>query len=200
MLSAISFVTLMGISASTPAMVETSSVQIQNHNDDAGESLVLVKKKKKEEISFIDKYFPFMPSVVLDQEPLEKEIQENFWLLYILYGILAPIGSPVYVHQLVLSDVKVHEDHQSEAIVGWLLHEIGYLGYFTFYWPGLIWTIANGLYFTPIFGIHTLDRNIKKKKGKKPAKWSQNNGVKDLDALPGMPVVSAQGSQQQFAF
>jgi hypothetical protein len=200
MLSAISFVTLMGLSATTPSMVETQSFQMQNHNHDAGDSLVLVKKKKKEELNFIDKYFPFMPSVVLDQEPLEKEIQENFWLLYVLYGILAPIGSPVYVHQLVLSDVKVHKDHQSEAIVGWLLHEIGYLGYITFYWPGLIWTFANGLYFTPIFAIHCLDRNIKKKKGKKPAKWSQNKSVTDLDALPGMPKVVALGHKETFAY
>jgi len=66
MLSAISFVTLMGLSATTPSMVETQSFQMQNHHHDALDSLVLAKKKKKEELSFIDKYFPFMPSVVLD--------------------------------------------------------------------------------------------------------------------------------------
>jgi len=108
------------------------------------------------------------------------------------------------VHQLVLSDVKVHEDHQSEAIVGWLLHQIGYVGFVTLYWPGFIWTIVNGLYLTPIFAIHCLDRNLKKKKGKRPAKWSQKGNdtksVANLGALPGMPKVSVLAYEKTFAY
>lgn len=133
-----------------------------------------------EEIGFVDLYFPFMPDPIMDQAPLEPEVQENFWLLYIVYAVGGGVASPVWAHMIFLGDVDVGEDHLMEALIGWLIH----VPLFLIMWiPILGWiaALANIWYLIPLQGVNTLDRNIKKVRGKPPAKWAASNALPEAE-------------------
>lgn len=143
--------------------------------DEAGDALV-VTPVADEEVGFIDMYFPFMPNPIMDQTPLEPEVQENFWLLYIVYAVGSFLASPVWVHMIFMGDVDVGEDHMMEALIGWLIH----VPLFLIMWiPILGWiaALANIWYLIPLLGVNTLDRNVKKVRGKPPAKWPESNNA-----------------------
>ncbi len=162
MITAIALGTMLSVSASTSADAQTITV------NSAPTKAPVVTQVADEELGFIDIWFPFMPDPLLDQTPLEPEVQENFWLLAIVSGF-GPFGT-FWAPMVFLDGVELHEDFTIEALIGWAIHVPFY------YFFGL------GIYLNIIHGINTIDRNIKKARGKPPAKWSQNN----IDALPGM--------------
>lgn len=168
MITAIALSTILSVGAATDANANTISA---TSNVVKAPVATLVQE---EEIGFVEKWFPFMPDPLTDQSPLEPEVQENFWLLAIISGCL-PWGS-FWAPMVFLDGVELHEDFTMEALIGWTIH-------IPFYWFFYI----PGIYLNMIHGIQTIDRNIKKTRGKPRAQWSKN----DITALPGMEVAAA---------
>jgi hypothetical protein len=147
-------------SLAMPAAADVASVSA-----DSKAPVVLVAE---EELSPIDIYFPFMPDPILDQTPLEPEVAENIWVLLIVGVALGPINA--FIPTLIVGDtVQVHEDFMMEQLIGGLIKIPFY------YFFGL------GAYLNAIGYVQTLDRNIKKTRGKPPAKWA-------ADEVVGAPV------------
>lgn len=179
----IGLLALSGASEASVASSANTALAASVQADESSDALV-VTPVADEELGFIDLYFPFMPDPITDQAPLEPEVQENFWLLYIVYALGSGVASPVWVHMIFMGDTDVGEDHLMEALIGWLIH----LPIFVVAWfPILGWiaALANIWYLIPLLGINTLDRNVKKVRGKPPAKWGSN------EALPPSADVAA---------
>ena len=172
-------VSLLTMAAAPEASVASSAITAQTASvqaDASSDAVVVTPVAEGEEIGFIDLYFPFMPDPIMDQAPLEPEVQENFWLLYIVYALGSGFASPVWVHMIFMGDTDVGEDHLMEALIGWLIH----LPLYIIFWiPILGWiaALANIWYLIPLLGINTLDRNVKKVRGKPPAKWGNNEAL-----------------------
>lgn len=147
MLQAAIMIPLLAVSApavDTSAPVEQNVIQVQ----DGGE-----------EVGALDIYFPVLHyNVILDQAPLEPEVGENIWVLLALGVVLGPINA--FVPDLMLPEgTEVHEDFMMEQLIG------GVIAWPFYYFAGF------GAYLNAVGFVSRLDRNIKKSRGKPPAKW-----------------------------